>query len=400
MNASVALWHQIVIGNKNVETSKLVQAMKAELPQLVSTVFERTCNLSCAHCLYPPDTSSAAVSRTNRLDEVVENVVRQMPAETDTYRPHFLSIGRILRPRHLALFARLREVRPDVKLGVIDNGSFTKLLNKWPSGFRFDWMDISVDGLEEAHNAQRRSPHAFTMAINGIKQARMVSRRVTSLFTLTCLNYRDVEGVANLLLGGSEPMVDQFRVTFVSPTNQTNAALVVTPEQLRVAWQAMKRITEKYGQGPVGEFGIYRMEDVELLATAIGKHKLLEAFTVPNEGRAKKLIADANVLVTEMEGVVVSYQPLSIWPPEEFVIEADAAQRVAHEGKFTLTELQSGSTASGEDTSAYTVSQLTPESDFRAAYARCVDHYWQHIGAEKLREEQAIWSHIRSRAGA
>ena len=398
MKASAALWQNCVVGGKEVETSELVRAMRAELPQLVSAVIERTCNLNCAHCLYPPDTSSAAVSRANALDACIENIVRQMPAPSETYHPKFLSVGRILRSAHLALFARLRELRPEVELGVIDNGSFTKLLNKWPSDFRFDWMDVSLDGLEKAHNAQRRSPLAFAMAINGIKQARTVSSRVTSLFTLTRLNYRDVEGVADLLLGGEEPMVDQFRVTFVSPTNDTNAALVVTPEQLALAWESMQRITEKYGQDRIGEFGIYRMEDVELLAAAVGERKLLKAFTVQDEGEAT-LFADANVLVTEMDGVVVSYQPLSIWPPEEFLIEADAAQRVAHEGKFTLAELRNGSTASGVDTSAYTVSQLTPESDFRAEYEQCVDHYWQRIGLEKLREEQTIWGRIRSRVG-
>lgn len=396
MAHSAQLWQNLVVEGKKIEITELVEAMKAELPQLVSAVFERTCNLSCAHCLYQDEKSSAALSHANEFDAVVENIVRQMPAASETYIPHFLSVGRILRPRHLALFAKLREMRPEVKLGVIDNGSFTKLLPKWPRGFKFDWMDISLDGLEEAHNAQRNSPKAFEMAINGIKGARKVSKRITSLFTLTNLNYQDIEGVADLLLGGTEPLVDQFRVTFVSPTNDTNAKLVVTPEQLAIAWESMQRITEKYGQDRIGELGIYRIGDVELLAAAVGEQKLVDVFTVQQDGSAT-LIADANMLITEMDGVVVSYLPLSIWPPEEFLIEADAAQRTAHEAKFTLEELRSSRSKQGESTSAYTVSQLTPVSDFKSEYARCVDHYWQHIGAEKLLEEQAVWARIRSR---
>lgn len=398
MTYSAQLWQNLVVEGKKIETSQLVEAMQAELPQLVSAVFERTCNLSCAHCLYQDEKSSAAVSRKHEFDAVVENIVRQMPAESGTYRPHFLSIGRILRPHHLAQFAKLREMRPDVKLGVIDNGSYTKLLQKWPRDFKFDWIDISLDGLEEAHNTQRRSPNAFAMTLNGIKQARQVAERVVSLFTLTNLNYRDIEGVADLLLGGNEPLVDQFRVTFVSPTNSTNSALVVNQEELAVAWKAMQRISEKYGSGRIGEFGIYNIEDVERLAAVVGEAKLLDAFTVKDESEGESiLIAEANVLITEIDGVAIQFLPLSIWPPEELPIEVDATQVNAYEGMFTTAERQSGYSKDGRDISTYTVQQLTPQSDFQTSFQQGVAHYWQHFGAKTLQKEQAIWKRIRSK---
>ena len=385
------------------EAAKLLLAQKAELPILMSAVLERTCNLRCAHCLYQDEESSAPLSRANHLDEVIMNMVRQMPPRTEAYAPSFMSAGRILRPAHLDLFHRLRNSRPDVSLGVIDNGTFTKLSSRWPEGFKFDWMDVSIDGPETVHNAQRQSPVAFKDAINGLREARKVVRskeeggRVTSLFTLTSLNAKSVMETADMLLDQStgEPLVDQFRVTTLSPTNEVNTDLEAGIEDFTEAWEGIRRVSAKYNaEGKKSfHFSIYQTANMEKLAAIVGEKKFLEAFSAKGGLRV-----NANFLETEIDGVPISYLPLSIWTPEELLIEADGAYRTAYEGMFTLEELRSGVARDGRDTRPYTVEQLTPESDFRKVYEHGVDSYSTNFGKQRIEEERGVWRRIRDKA--
>jgi len=399
-------WYLSVLKNDTFEdkdAAELLLAQKAEIPELTSAVLERTCNLRCAHCLYQDESSSAPLSRAVHLDEVIANVVQQMPEKSVAYVPQFLSCGRILRAPHLELFRRLRDMRPDVRLGVIDNGTYTKLLSRWPEGFKFDWMDISIDGPEDIHNTQRQSAVAFKDAMNGLREARGVTRpseeggRVTSLFTLTTLNAGSILETADLLLGNRDgkSLVDQFRVTTLSPTNEVNTDLDAGVEDLVRAWGGIRQASERYNtDGQIRfHFSVFQTETMEKLAAAVGEKKIVQAFS-----REGDLQLRANFLDTTIDGVPMSYLPLSIWTPEEFLIEADGACRTAYEGMFTLDELRSGIAKDGRDTRPYTIEQLTPESDLRSVYERGVDQYWSSFGKRRIAEEKEIWGRILKKA--
>jgi hypothetical protein len=415
---SADTWYLSAIHGEEFTPERAAQMLlqqKREIPQLASAVLERTCNLHCPHCLYQDEHSSMSVSRNNHLDEVILNVVRQMDApRTDeknllnNYKPQFMSAGRILRAPHLKLFEQLRAARPDVELGVIDNGTFVKHLKSWPAAFKFDWMDISIDGPEAIHN-QQRDPNkpdstAFSEAIEGLKQARSVVHgksdggRVTSLFTLSNVNASSIRETADMLLdpAGGEPLIDKFLITTLSPTNAINTKMLTSVDDFARAWEGIRAISDKYTSGKERKYSlsIYRTDDMEKLATVVGEKKFLEAFT----GDAG-LEIERNFLHATVDGVRVSYLPLSIWTPEEFLIEADGAYRTAYEGMFTLNELRSGISSDGRDTRSYTIEQLSPTSDFRAAYEHGVDHYWQYFGSKRMADELAVFQRIRAKAG-
>ncbi len=392
--------------------AELLINQKHELPHLVSGVMERACNLQCAHCLYQEEKSSAAVSEEAHLGERIINIVSQMPIQSQEpgaeYSPKFLSIGRILRSWHLDVFTELRRLRSDVRLGVIDNGSYTKLLSKWPEGFKFDWIDISVDGVEESHNEQRQSPKAFAQAMEGLRRAREVTKspgdggQVSSLLTLTKVNARDIEAVADRLLstpdGETLPLADKFNITTVGPTNEINRKLETDNEDFEAAWEQIKRVCQKFNHDGKKRvvFGIYRIQDIEKLATAVGEGRFLEAFTATDNSLS--ITAERNFLDLEFDGVPIQYQPLSIWTPEEFPIDADGSYLAAYAVKHTIDELQSGRAKDGADTSAYTFERLTEKTDFRESFECAVDAYWIRFGKQRLRDEIEAFKRIREKA--
>ena len=387
---------------------ELIANQKHELPELVSAVMERTCNLQCSHCLYQIEKSSAPISREAQLEDRIIDIVTQMPPKSTEYQPQFLSGGRIMRPSHLELFARLRSLCPDVRLGAIDNGSFVSLRSHWPADFLFDWIDVSIDGVEGNHNQQRQSKKAFAQAIEGLRQAREVTKsheeggRVTSLLTLTNINARDIKEVADKLLvaeGDKPPLADWLCITTVGPTNEINRQLETSEDDFRTAWEHIKEASQKFninGEQRV-KLSIYRIEDIEKLAAVVGEKKFLEAFT-SNDTGTLPVTARRNFIYFDLDGIRVQYQPLSIWTPEEFLIEADAAYRTAYEGQFTLEELSTGTAKDGRDTKPYTFEQLTPETNFREAFERAVDSYWKNFGQQRIEGEMAAFSRIRDKA--
>lgn len=406
------------------QKAELLLSQKAELPFLVSGLLERTCNLQCTHCLYQKEKSSKDVSREAHLAETIEHMVHEMPhqqmdeSEEDfyPYGPSFMSCGRILRPWHLDIFQKLREDRPDVALGVIDNGTYTQLLSKWPEGFKFDWIDISLDGTEEHHNEQRGSPLAYTQAIEGLKHAREIVKprteggKVASLFTLTKINAEDIEQVADTLLSKNEDdisLADEFNITTLSPTNETNTPLETDVESFANAWEGLKKINEKYPptQDEEGKISrsiflrVYRVEDMEKIASVVGERKFMEALSVDESNPEKSTVRVVrNNIEFDVDGIHVVYLPLSIWTPEELLIEADGAYRTAYEGKYTLDELRSGHSKDGNDTAPYTIEKLSLETDFKKAYEHGVDHWWENFGNKKLDQEMETFQRIREKA--
>jgi hypothetical protein len=312
-----------------------------------------------------------------------------------------------------------------VSLGIIDNGTSVKFLknDKWPEGFKFNLMDISLDGTKESHNKQRprssakeeddTKPTPYDEVITGLTRAREVSDRVTSLLTLTMINAGDMEAVADILFTKKDgvPLADQFNVTTMSPTNETNTPLEVDKETFKkVVWEGLKNASLKYP--PIeGEDGfldyqivlkLYRVEDVEKLAYAIGEKKFMEALLRKpiDEYDANEyvLTTDRNDMEITIDGVRIYYLPLSIWTPEEFVIEADATHRTAYEGKFTLEEHKAKRSNKGEDITPYTIGDLDTQTNFREAYEKSVAHWWTHFGHKRLEEEMEVFKRIRAEA--
>ncbi|MDD5438058.1 MAG: radical SAM protein [Patescibacteria group bacterium] len=385
---STDYWYALATRRKTGHTQTelvrlMLQALRKEIPEMCSVTFERGCNLQCAHCIYPPSKSTEACSR-RVLPELVKSAVKQLPSNN----PLLLHEGRVIHPWHISVMAEAKRIRPDLKVGLIDNGSYTQHLDAFrQENLTLDWLDISVDGDEEAHNKQRRSPKAYKQAMRGLEVAREVTNgRVTSLFTITKLNHDRLEAAADALFGRG--LIDELHVSTITPAKPHLEAL--EQPNLSAFWKQTQTIYRRYGQTDGKQrifFRLYRHQELAKLAAVTSRREMKEAF----KGAS---VAPGEVHFT-LRDIPFIYAPLSIWPGETFLIDADGAYRTAHSIGEKLSDLQRGYYGNGRDLRGFTVEQLKPYFDLRKAYRKCVDQWWQFAGSRFLEEELQIFKQFK-----
>jgi MoaA/NifB/PqqE/SkfB family radical SAM enzyme len=394
--SSTDYWYaRAVLTDPTPSVPTMLATLKLETPQMCSVVFERACNMRCAHCIFPRgEKMSEQLSRAIGLDSLVVEAARQLPGPA----PRLLHEGRILRPWHLDVLVAARQARPDLQVGLIDNGTYVSHLEEFRKrGFRLDWLDLSLDGPEAVHIAQRGKDSAFRDAMSGFQHAREVVKpraeggRVSALFTLTTINRGALEATADLLLGGPDgPLVDEFHVTTVSPARP--GLELVEQHDLSEFWAQARRVYAKYGQDETGRqcvfFRLYRHQELPKLARIIGNAALHEAFATAE-------VAPGEVYL-KLDGVPVVYSPLSLWPGETFLIDVDGYCRTAYSIALSLADLRRGQDASGADTTPYTVAKLEPGFNLEQTYQQCVDKWWSVLGQRYFEEEIEVFRQLRA----
>lgn len=403
---SIDYWYHLMqqpnLDSEESEVVSMVKALDNEYPRLCSLILERACNLQCAHCIFQPEKTSIEASRSSGYSDLACNVISQMAPN-----PFVIHEGRILRDWHLGLFASIRKARPDAKIGLIDNGTYLSQEKHFRSNdFLLDWIDISFDGTKEVHNKQRCSTTAFDVALKGVQAARSFVRpkeeggKVTTLFTVTNWNYHDVYNTASLLLG--QDLVDEFHITPFSPVRTEIEPLFFCPgykegkvDECIVLWEQIQRIWAEFN-GKNGKrvfVRVYQHADLEKIALAVGPEKFIKAF----ENR-EKVSVDQGSVSFEIDGVRITYVPLSICPSETFVIDADGKYRMAYCLKYTLEELNLGISKEGKDTKPYTVAKLETNSNFHELFHKGVGRWMETFGLDYLQKEQQLFSDLRKLA--
>lgn len=389
---STDYWHARMFCRSSDEREleeQMLSALKREVPEMCSVTMERACNLQCGHCLYRPEKSSEALSKAARLPKLILRAVDQLPGEA----PRLLHEGRIIRPWHVEVLTEARQRRPELRIGLIDNGTYVHVLDEFRrQNFVLDWLDLSLDGPEAIHNAQRGSATAYRDAMIGFRRAREVTKpqseggRVTSLFTLTTVNHLGFEAAAEILFPSrSEPLVDQLHLTTMSPTRAELVPLEL--QDFYEFWAQAKRVFARFGHDANGRqrvfFRFYRHQELQKLARVVGKKGMRHAFT------EEILFAPGEVYFT-VDGVPCVFAPLSLWPGEEFLIDADSHYGTAYSISHTLASLRRGKSDEGEDLRGFTVEQLMSDFDLKSLYHRCVDQWWRFRGQRYLKEERDI----------
>ncbi len=417
MRNSTDFWYSRVIKNitrekfseKEIE-KKMIKCLKNETPSLISAIMERSCIFQCKHCVFQKECSSQGISKKFNLEKIIYSMIRQLPSKEESFRnpkeePMFIHEGRILKEWHLDIFKNIRKIRPDIKIGLIDNGSYTRLISEFKKrGVKLDWLDISIDGLKDSHNNQRKNPSAFDIALKGLIRAKEITLphkkggRISALFTITKLNYKDVLKTADFLF--SNGLIDEFHITTIAPVRREHSQLEVSVKEFKKAWKQIVKIYKKYGLHKNGRervfFRLYRHQDLEKLAYAVGVKKFLNAILIIDEEKKKNPLVEVAIgrIIFYIDGVPVTFSPLSTWPQETFLIDADGANRVAHSLKYTISDLRKGMRQQTKS-SNYTVNQMNIKSDFVKSYHLAVDKWWEKFGKNFLREERDVFNRLQ-----
>ncbi len=402
---STKYWHERMFlekpSSKNEIENKIIKQLKNEMPSLLSVIFERKCNLSCKHCLYSErECSSRPISKNENFDKAVLQTVSQIPKKNKHGEtPQFLHSGRIIAPSHIELMAKIRKSRTDIKVGLIDNGSYTNYLDKFKKeSLKLDWLDVSLDGIKTSHNKQRPSKNnnAFAVAIKGLEEARKIvksSGYVASLFTMTNINFKDIKACADILFSTNKKnkkyeLADLMAITTMAPIKKEHSALEVSTREFEVAWKQIKKANKEYNNKVV--FHIYRHQELEKLAKAVGEKKFLQS--------VKNSQINLHNIMFELNEVKIYYSPLSTWPKEEMVLDSDARIRLALSSCYTLEELNKGKSKTGKDISKFTVTKVSTKMAYKKTYHQTVEQWWEVLGKKFLEEEREVFDRIRKRS--
>ncbi len=210
--------------------------------------------------------------------------------------------------------------------------------------------------------------------------------------TLTKLNCTDLVGVADLV--HDKNLADQVHFALMTPARAVNLAIEIGTQEMATIWAQLRELYQRDGSENLDQpaFKIFEVNDLAKLEAVVGSQKLWTSLT-DLESEQGVNISNGNLTFT-LDGVRVDFYPVSLWPHEAFLIDADAVSRLPHMQQFTIAELRTGS---GE-AKKYNVAQLTGNEDYPTSYIRIVNAWVQHFGRGYLEEEAHFFQGLRQRA--
>ncbi len=172
------------------------------------------CNLTCKHCYsistdidFPGELTSAEV-------DVVMDDLKQFGVPV-----LILSGGEPLLRSDLTDIAQ-RAKRMGFYVGLSTNGT---LIGKHNVGelanIGFDYLGVSLDGIEQTHDRFRRKEGAFSAALNGVRLARDAGIKVGIRFTLTQDNAHDLPSLLDLM---ARERIDKFYLSHLNYAGRGN----------------------------------------------------------------------------------------------------------------------------------------------------------------------------------
>ena len=216
------------------------------------------------------------------------------------------------------------------------------------------------------------------------------------------LNYDDIENTADVLFSQNpksknHTLADIMAITTMTPTNGKNEKIEASEnfiednQEFKIAWQQIKNATEKHGADKI-IVHVYRHEDMEKIAMAVGERKFMEAI---DNDHVEIGLHDTTFMV---DGINVHFSPFSTWAKEEMIVDADAVARTALSGCYTMAEYAKGETVDGKDIRDFSVEKLNKNSNYLEVYQKTAEQWWNEFGKDYIQEEQEVFDRIRERA--
>lgn len=344
--------------------------LRKETPPLLSWITRGGCAVQCEHCIFPFEGPKARSADTG---EGIHALLRQMPKGA-----HLVHEGRQLLPAQVPVLKSVAEAGYGVS--VINNGQYaTPAMLALIEGEQFaaDALDVSVDGTEALHNAQRASPMAYAWAMQGIQHARRLLKptgKLTSLYTLTSLNCTAVRETGEKIL----PLIDEWHLTTMS----LRSGLEHMRAGKRTLASALEQLLGTRWEKPVF-MRTYSLEDFVWILEILGEETARKAL--------ENAMVSYNAIVLDI-GLPFYFYPKSLQVNETVVVDADGWWRLPFCIHYTLHELQAGVDRAGRDISHFSIAPVSEELDLSFRYAEATGMWWNAIGRECLLAERAALS--------
>lgn len=174
----------------------------------------RRCNLTCKHCYsisadkdFPGELSTAEVFTV--MDDLKHFRVPVL----------ILSGGEpLLRPDIFEIALRAKEL--GFYVGLSSNGTLIDESNiDRIAAVGFDYVGVSLDGIQETHDKFRRMTGAFDKSMHGIRLCKLRGIKVGIRFTLTQDNAHDLPGLLQLM---EEEDLDKFYLSHLNYAGRGN----------------------------------------------------------------------------------------------------------------------------------------------------------------------------------
>ena len=205
-------WWNLVNSEETLELEReLKEIYKSNLPpKLGALVVTSTCQFVCRHCNYSPDYANFnSLLSSDQWMNIIRNLYDGLGIKT------FIHAGRSLDDTGIKILKWMRKTFPDIQIGLIDNGiSIIPYLNEL-SNIKPDWIDISIDGMEENHDLQRNRKGGFKETLKTV--AYLYDKDITpKINILTCLTTINKGSVLDLIAFMNKKGLKNF---FITPVN-------------------------------------------------------------------------------------------------------------------------------------------------------------------------------------
>lgn len=208
----IETWTELVRAEANEQElqRRLTEMYRKNRPFIAAIIMNSRCSSRCLHCIYAPD-----YERYNRnmTGEQWKTAFQAIYEKTGIKR--FIFDGRAITRECIEAVRYLKENFPDVKVGLIADGislePFAAALVDCPP----DWLDVSVDGLEEAHDIQRNNKGAYRKTIDILMRLKE-SGAFEKINILTCLTNLNMPSITGMI---RELNARGFKNFFIAPVN-------------------------------------------------------------------------------------------------------------------------------------------------------------------------------------
>jgi heme d1 biosynthesis radical SAM protein NirJ len=207
----------------------------------------RRCNLTCQHCY------SISCDRDFPNELATDEVYRVMDDLKAFGVPVLILSGGepLLRPDIFDIARRAKAM--GFYVGLSTNGTLIECERAQRiAGAGFDYVGISLDGLEATHDRFRRKPGAFRAALAGVRLCREQGVKVGLRFTLTEGNAAELPAMLELL---DREAIDKFYLSHLNYagrgyTNRRKDAMLRTTRQamdllFEACWRDLERGVER-----------------------------------------------------------------------------------------------------------------------------------------------------------